>query len=146
MSGVIRIAEQADTIPMAALNARASGFPWTQKQYEESLLNHHCFLLEENNSLVGLLVYASIIDEVELLNIVVDPQFQGQGFGQKLLAFLLDKNCSLARHVFLEVRESNTAAICLYRRQGFIVTGRRKKYYPAKNGREDALLMSYEFN
>jgi ribosomal-protein-alanine N-acetyltransferase len=43
--------------------------------------------------------------------------------------------------LWLEVRESNKSAIALYQNNGFDVAGTRKGYYPAENGREDALLM-----
>ena len=46
--------------------------------------------------------------------------------------------------VFLEVRPSNVAAIRLYDAEGFNEIGRRPRYYPARNGREDALVMALE--
>ena len=46
-----------------------------------------------------------------------------------------------AQFFFLEVRASNQAAIRLYEQQGFNEMGRRRNYYPAVNGREDAILM-----
>jgi ribosomal-protein-alanine N-acetyltransferase len=46
--------------------------------------------------------------------------------------------------VFLEVRPSNAAAIALYHAEGFHEIGRRPRYYPAKGGREDALVMAKE--
>ena len=46
--------------------------------------------------------------------------------------------------VFLEVRPSNSAAIALYRKLGFNELGIRKDYYPAKEGREDALMLGME--
>ena len=49
-----------------------------------------------------------------------------------------------AQRVFLEVRPSNAAAIALYHAEGFNEIGRRPRYYPAKGGREDALVMAKE--
>ncbi len=49
-----------------------------------------------------------------------------------------------ARRVFLEVRPSNAAAVALYHSEGFNEIGRRPRYYPAQNGREDALVMAME--
>ncbi|MOA65737.1 ribosomal-protein-alanine N-acetyltransferase [compost metagenome] len=43
---------------------------------------------------------------------------------------------------FLEVRESNQSAYRLYERYGFNEVGRRRGYYPAVDGREDALVMA----
>ena len=44
--------------------------------------------------------------------------------------------------MLLEVRPSNTAAINCYNAAGFNEIGSRKDYYPAANGREDALLFA----
>ena len=49
-----------------------------------------------------------------------------------------------AERVFLEVRPSNTGAIALYHDEGFNEIGRRPRYYPAKDGREDAIVMAME--
>jgi [ribosomal protein S18]-alanine N-acetyltransferase len=46
--------------------------------------------------------------------------------------------------VFLEVRPSNAPAISLYHDEGFNEIGRRPRYYPARDGREDALVMALE--
>ena len=49
-----------------------------------------------------------------------------------------------AERVYLEVRPSNPAAIALYHSEGFNEIGRRPRYYPAKDGREDAIVMALE--
>ena len=49
-----------------------------------------------------------------------------------------------AQRVFLEVRPSNPGAIALYHSEGFNEIGRRPRYYPARDGREDALVMAIE--
>jgi ribosomal-protein-alanine N-acetyltransferase len=49
-----------------------------------------------------------------------------------------------AQRVFLEVRPSNPNAIALYHKEGFNEIGRRPRYYPARDGREDALVMAME--
>lgn len=84
-----------------------------------------------------------IVDEAHLMNIAVTPQFQGQGLGEFLLLHVLDSMRGLgAATCTLEVRPSNTRAQSLYRRLGFHVEGRRKRYY-VDNG-EDALIMTTE--
>ncbi|MGZ8155124.1 MAG: ribosomal protein S18-alanine N-acetyltransferase, partial [Burkholderiales bacterium] len=50
-----------------------------------------------------------------------------------------------AERAFLEVRPSNTAARALYARSGFSEIGRRRDYYPAQEGREDAVVMELAF-
>ena len=49
-----------------------------------------------------------------------------------------------SQRVFLEVRPSNPGAIALYHSEGFNEIGRRPRYYPARDGREDALVMAIE--
>lgn len=70
--------------------------------------------------------------------------FQGQGLGRHILSYMLDRaKCLGADVVFLEVRESNRRAYNLYCSAGFNEVGRRVRYYPAHEGREDALIMAY---
>ena len=85
------------------------------------------------------------VGEAHVLNICIDPDLQGTGHGRRLLRSLL----KLARghgaeRVFLEVRPSNPNAIALYHDEGFNEIGRRPRYYPAKQGREDAIVMAIE--
>lgn len=84
-----------------------------------------------------------IVDEAHLMNIAVTPTFQRQGLGELLLLVVLDSMRALgAATCTLEVRPSNTRAQALYRRLGFHVEGRRRRYY-LDNG-EDALIMTTE--
>ena len=73
------------------------------------------------------------------------PEMQGQGHGRRLLHALLKvaRAHGVAR-VFLEVRPTNVHAIALYHDEGFNEIGRRPRYYPAKDGREDALALAME--
>ena len=84
-----------------------------------------------------------VLDEMHLLNICVDPDVQGQRLGSRLLHSM---ECLAqewqAQTCFLEVRQSNFAAIRLYLNTGFNEVGLRKGYYPAKLGRENAIIMA----
>ncbi|MFA7399204.1 MAG: ribosomal protein S18-alanine N-acetyltransferase, partial [Sideroxydans sp.] len=97
---------------------------------------------ELDKEMAGYAVMMLAVDEAELLDIAIDHEHQRKGIGHKLLEAML----SLARHenmrrMVLEVRASNQAAIALYRASGFEQIGLRRDYYPATNGREDAILM-----
>jgi ribosomal-protein-alanine N-acetyltransferase len=73
----------------------------------------------------------------------VAASVQRRGYGGRLLEHLVGVARGYQAHViFLEVRPSNPAARRLYLRHGFAQVGVRKGYYPARNGREDALLLS----
>jgi ribosomal-protein-alanine N-acetyltransferase len=92
--------------------------------------------------MLGYAVLMLAVDEAELLDIAIDGRYQRHGWGRKLLEEMM----ALARRqdmrrMVLEVRASNAAAIGLYRKAGFADIGLRRDYYPAQNGREDAILM-----
>ncbi|HKV65001.1 MAG TPA: GNAT family N-acetyltransferase, partial [Rhodanobacteraceae bacterium] len=79
------------------------------------------------------------------LNVCVAPLHQGRGHGAYLLKRVLDlARWHHAERVFLEVRPSNELARAMYERAGFNEIGRRPGYYPARRGREDAIVMAME--
>jgi [ribosomal protein S18]-alanine N-acetyltransferase len=81
-----------------------------------------------------------ILDEGEILNLAVQPQFRRQGIGSVLTKGLLEVFGREAVHrVFLEVRESNAKAIALYLSVGFRQVGRRMGYY--RDAEEAALVL-----
>ena len=88
-----------------------------------------------------LLVGWLIVDEIHIATIAIHPDFRKQGIGKKLLSFSLQSaRDEGAVSSFLEVRESNAAALEMYRKFGYVEDGRREGYY--KDNCEDAILMS----
>ncbi len=93
--------------------------------------------------LIGFLVARNVAPEWELENVVVRAEFRGAGIGTQLLEALLTRARAInSRSIFLEVRESNTAARRLYAKAGFRETGRRKGYY--SDPPEDAILYFHD--
>ncbi len=92
----------------------------------------------------GFVVARLLGDEMEIENVVVAAGLRRFGLGTLLLEHVLQaaKNEGI-RRVFLEVRESNTAARRLYEKGGFVTSGVRKGYYRAPE--EDALLLEIIF-
>ena len=84
------------------------------------------------------------VGEAHILNISVAPNEQGQGIGRRMLEHLIELATGKAETIFLEVRPSNVGAIALYEKMGFNEIGVRKGYYPATNGREDAIMLALE--
>ena len=82
------------------------------------------------------------VDEIHLLVIGIVPECQRGGRGGALLDYVTARarEAAMAR-MLLEVRPSNDAAIAFYRQAGFVEVGRRRGYYPASAGREDAIVM-----
>ena len=77
------------------------------------------------------------------MNVAVEPRLLRTGIATTLLDTLITRVGADAR-LTLEVRPTNTAGIALYRRFGFLPAGRRPRYYPAGDDREDALVMTME--
>jgi ribosomal-protein-alanine N-acetyltransferase len=94
---------------------------------------------------VAYAVLMQIVDEAHLLNISVRRDWQGRGLGSELLEHLCTAASRFgASQMFLEVRSSNIAGLRLYDKWNFTRIGRRKAYYPAVDGREDAIVMRRE--
>jgi ribosomal-protein-alanine N-acetyltransferase len=95
--------------------------------------------------IVGYGVLSAAAREAHVLNVCVAPEEQHRGHGRRIVLRLLDlARWHHAERVFLEVRPSNPRAIALYESLGFNEIGRRPNYYPARKGREDAVVMAME--
>ncbi|PWI35256.1 ribosomal-protein-alanine N-acetyltransferase [Vibrio albus] len=125
----------------------AHSHPWAKSMIDNlsSRGAMHYGLFREGQ-LLGYFYAQNIVGEVTILNIAIGPQWQGQGFGRQLLEHLIQlTGDNQADSIWLEVRESNRRAFNLYEDLGFNEVDRRRDYYPAKNGKEDAIIMSYLF-
>ncbi|MEZ8093297.1 ribosomal protein S18-alanine N-acetyltransferase [Photobacterium swingsii] len=123
----------------------AHAFPWAESMVraEPNKRSLNLALLVDN-TLVGYCFGQLVAGEATLLNIAIDPQAQGKGYGKTLLdGFMVQMREQGAEDIWLEVRASNTRAAQLYEALGFNEINRREGYYPAENGREDALIMTY---
>jgi len=143
---ILRPMREADLPAVMAIEQRAYAFPWTQGVFRDCLLaNHPAWVLVENGHVIGYAVLSVAADEAHVLNLCTSPDMQGRGHGRRLLRALLQLARGRgAQRVFLEVRPSNAPAIALYHDEGFNEIGRRPRYYPARDGREDALVMALE--
>lgn len=133
-----------DIDAVQTIEAAAYSFPWSRGNFIDSLAaGYTAEVLEDDGVPVAYFVAMLGVDELHLLNITVAPPFQGQGHGQLLLGAVQDlgRRHGLAQ-LLLEVRRSNSRAQTLYRRCGFVDVGLRRGYYPAAQGREDAIVMS----
>lgn len=141
-----RAVAEADLDTLVEAERRIHAFPWTRGNFADSLAaGHGAWLALENGEMVGYAVTMPAPEETHLLNISVLPERWRGGTGSALLAMLFD----LARQggagrMLLEVRAGNVAALAFYRHHGFVEIGRRRGYYPAHEGREDAIVMARE--
>jgi ribosomal-protein-alanine N-acetyltransferase len=133
-----------DVPEVQAIEATAYGFPWSRGNFIDSLAaGYLAEVLQADRTLVGYFVAMAGFEELHLLNITVAPAFQGQGLGHRLLDAVQAHGQRLGlATLLLEVRRSNERAHALYLRRGFTEVGLRRGYYPAVQGREDAVVMS----
>lgn len=142
----LRPMREAEIELVAAIERRAYEFPWTAGIFRDCLrAGYECWVLAAGQAPIGYGILSVAAGEAHVLNVCVAPEHQGRGLGRRLLGRLLDlARWHRAERVFLEVRPSNPVAIGLYERAGFNEIGRRPNYYPAKGGREDAIVMAME--
>ena len=142
----LRPMREDDLAAVQMIESRAYEFPWTVGIFRDCLrADYPAWVLHDGNRIAGYFLMSIAAGEAHVLNICVAPELQGQGHGRRLLHALLQM--ARGRHVsrvFLEVRPSNAHAIALYFDEGFNEIGRRPRYYPARDGREDALVMAIE--
>jgi len=94
---------------------------------------------EVDGEIAGYICYWLIIGEMQILNLATSPKFRRSGIAAQLLEEVFKRYSSLElSSVWLEVRSGNLAAISLYQRYGFKLSGTRHAYY--RDG-EDALVM-----
>jgi ribosomal-protein-alanine N-acetyltransferase len=138
----------AEDIPaIMAIEKQAYPFPWTEGIFRDCLrVGYGCRVLEQGGKILAYGVISIAAGESHVLNICVRPELRRRGLGHLMLEYLMDEaSCSGAETMLLEVRVSNKAAIHMYQQAGFNEIGQRPSYYPARDGREDALLMAYTF-
>ena len=146
VSTSLRPLREADLDAVMEIELRAYPFPWTRGIFRDCLqAGYPGWVMLQDGRILGYGVLSVAAAEAHLLNVCIDPQQQSRGHGRVLLRALVKQACDRgATRIFLEVRPSNTSALALYHSEGFNEIGRRPRYYPAHNGREDALVMAME--
>lgn len=136
---------KADIEEIASLEELCFNDPWSENAISESMKGNNTFLgIKENGHLVCYLSFFESLGEGYINNIATHPEHRKKGLARALLSELIHyaKNAEFS-FLSLEVRESNTPAICLYSAFGFKEEGRRKNYYKAP--KEDAIILTRRF-
>jgi ribosomal-protein-alanine N-acetyltransferase len=149
MSAVFEIAHrlrpmtEADLPRIHRIELASYEYPWTSGNFADSLkAGYSMWVREAEGEVIGYYVMMAAAGEAHLLNLTIAPIWRRHGLGRDLLEHCLARACDHhAESLFLEVRTSNTAAIALYHSSGFVDLAVRRAYYPARGGREDALIM-----
>lgn len=140
----LRKLQTDDLDAIMAVELRCYDHPWTPGIFRDSLrVGYSCWGCFLGEHLLGYGIMSVAAGEAHLLNICVDPEYRGQGLARRLIERLINQAREReADTLFLEVRTGNRAAQGLYQSLGFNEIGRRRGYYPAVGGREDAILFA----
>ena len=115
---------------------------WSPKVLRAEILgeNKWYFVAKRNTEVVGFIGALVNFPEMEIMNIVVKKQERQKGIGNLLLEKIIQMaNDNQFQEIFLEVNETNGAALKLYEKTGFVRKGKRKNYYA---GQADAIVMA----
>jgi len=152
MSAVLRdqpelyVMEATDLDDVIEIERAVYSHPWTRGNFVDSLnAGYCCRAYRIGGELVGYFILIVAVGEAHLLNLSVAAARQRQGAGSILLreAMRLARE-KKAQHLFLEVRPSNAAGLALYSAFGFRRIAERRGYYPAHDGRENALVLTLD--
>ena len=137
-------ADEALALAAHSIHCEAQYAPWSEATFLDcTTAPYECWVMLCDGQVIGFAILLVVLDEVTLMDIAISEELRGQGAGKRMLDFVINRCKQLnASSCFLEVRESNLAAHTLYANSGFELLERRKGYYPTKDGREDALMMS----
>lgn len=125
-----RLADMKDLAGIAALEMTVFSHPWNEEMVSSSIqgaYDHVKILETSEGEIAGYIIYSAVCDSADLLRVAVDAGSRRRGIGCKLMEAMID-DCKdrNVQSIFLEVRESNAAAIAMYEQFGFIKISTRK--------------------
>ncbi len=138
-------------VKIHAIESAVHQSPWSAQSFSDCLTGRQlCYVVtvpesgndEGNIEIVAYIVIALAGPDAEILNIAVADNWQKKGIGRALLQRAVNAIKGISEIIYLEVRESNVQAIELYASEDFVEVGVRENYYPAKKGREDAIIFA----
>jgi [ribosomal protein S18]-alanine N-acetyltransferase len=137
---------EGDVRRVVAIEREAYEFPWSEGVFRDCLrVGYSCWVYEVAGVVEAYGIMSVVAGESHVLNLCVSLAWQGRRLGRELLTRLLGvARDHHADTVLLEVRPSNRRALRLYETIGFSEVGTRRGYYPARHGREDALLLALD--
>jgi len=146
LSVMIREIKPSDVRELSSILLQSPGAsPWPEDSLSESALSGIGWVAELEGRVVGFLLGRSVADEFEILNLAVAQSYRRRGIATRLLKTTAEwSETAGTKHVYLEVRASNEAAVALYVLNGFKPCGRRVRYYQYPV--EDAIVLSWDKN
>ncbi|MBU5595349.1 ribosomal protein S18-alanine N-acetyltransferase [Amphibacillus sp. MSJ-3] len=140
---MIRPMELRDLDQVEEIEKKSFTTTWSKNLYKRELIENdfaHYFVIEKQNKMIGFCGIWLVLDEAQVTNIAIDPNYRDKGYGTLLFQYMLKRAMIKgAANLSLEVRKSNTQAQGLYKKFGLQPAGIRKNYYTDNN--EDAIVM-----
>jgi ribosomal-protein-alanine N-acetyltransferase len=141
---LIRRMKLEDVSAVHEIDMFSFSLPWPERSFRFEVTENPVsrgWVAEVDGRIAAMLVLWLVVDEAHIATIATHPDFRRQGIGERIMIeALIAAREEGAHRAFLEVRASNVAAQTLYEKYGFVVDGRRPRYY--KDNFEDAILMS----
>ena len=138
---------KAEHVPQVAqLEKLCFADPWSEMSVASELQNIWAYwvVAVSDGVVVGYIGSQSTVDETDVMNVAVHPDWRRQGIAENLIENLVRELKNRGSHaLILEVRASNAPAIALYEKMDFHQVGLRKNYY--RNPKEDALILRKEW-
>lgn len=139
---IIEKMKKEDLDQVIKIEEKSFSDPWNKSFFSQDIDNEYALPLvaRADDNVVGYICLWKILDEIQISNIAVSPEYRRRGIGEKMM----EKTLNLAakkdfRRISLDVRVSNLPAVSLYKKFGFTQAGRRKNYY--RSPPEDALIL-----
>lgn len=138
----IRNMTETDIGEVAEIERMSFSTPWSETSFFNEMHNPRSTakVAMAGERVIGYVCANQVADEGHILDLAVHPDFREKGVSKMLIGKILEEfGETSCRFLYLEVRESNAAAINLYTGLGFNIVGTRKEYYV--NPKEDAVIM-----
>ena len=139
--------EESHVPQVAALEQICFSDPWSENSVRSELSNELSLWLValDGDTVAGYVGSQAVLDEADVMNVAVAPDYRRQGVARALLTGLQEAlKAKFVHCLTLEVRASNHPAIALYESLGYLQVGCRPNYY--HKPKEDALILRKEWN
>ncbi len=144
----IKKMEEKDLPVVMQIEKESFANPWSKTLFLNEIKDDFYgvyFIAIKKGKICGYIGGWFILDELHITNLAVAKKYRKQGVATVLIKYLIKKaRKGKISYALLEVRESNRAALKLYKKHGFVNIARRKNYY--QKSKEDALIMKKVFD
>jgi ribosomal-protein-alanine N-acetyltransferase len=142
----IRRMREGDLTAVRAIEDLSFSNPWSDNTFRGEIQNTSIsfpmvVVRRPGDEVVAYIIFWMIRDDVQVNNVAVHPDCRGLGLGEALMRYAIARTRDAgAAFMTLEVRQSNTPAVALYKKLGFEIMGTRNNYYTKPD--EDAYVMA----